>query len=146
MPSRESKSDLVSCAHDGIVIAITTAAAIASHHIFLAVRMYVPLEIEVKTNQQFTGVDVGGRQPESWPGSVLVQPVVLVVPGESGTTGHKRVIAVADGVGGDVAKVGGRTGGRLLRHPDRLVPPDEDELRAVDVVRLDEHAIPGRRS
>src|ERR1035438_9842736 len=75
-----------------------------------------------------------------------MQPVVLVVPREAGTAGHEWVIAVADGVGGDVAEVLRDSRRRLLRHPDRLKPPDEDQLRAVDVVRFQEHAVPGWRS
>src|ERR1700688_3233930 len=76
-----------------------------------------------------------------------MQPVVFVVPGKAGATGHERVVAVADGVCRDIAEVGGqRISGSgavgLLRHSDRLVPPDEDQLRAVDVVRFDQDSIP----
>src|SRR5271166_2210973 len=71
-----------------------------------------------------------------------MQPVVLVMPGETGAAGHERVVAVADGVGGDVAQALRRSGGRLLRHPDGLIAADEDQLRAVDVVRLEQDTIP----
>src|ERR1700727_1398863 len=54
------------------------------------------LAVEVKADQQFAGVDVCGVQAESWTGPILVQPVVLVVPGKTGAAGHERVIAVAD--------------------------------------------------
>src|ERR1035438_4685198 len=72
-----------------------------------------------------------------------MQPVVLVMPGETGAAGHKRVVAVADGVGGDVAEIGSGPWRRLLRHSDRLIAADEDELGAVHVVRLEENSVPG---
>src|SRR5579864_5064099 len=124
----------------------SAAAAIISDHVCFLVRMYIPLEVKVKTNEQFAGIDVCGRQSKSRPGSVLVQPVVLVVPGESRPADHKRVVAVTDGVSGDVAEVGWNARRGLLRHSDRLITPDEDQLRAVYVMRLDQDAIPGRRS
>src|SRR5579863_8629624 len=76
-----------------------------------------------------------------------MQPVVFVVPGEAGAAGHKRVVAVADRVGRDIAEVGCRGIKRtrpvsLLRHPDCLVPTDEYQLRAIDVVRFEQDAIP----
>src|SRR5258708_39284022 len=73
-----------------------------------------------------------------------MQPVVLVVPGKASPRSHERVVAVTDGVRRDIAEVGRGAGGRLLRHPDGFIPPDEDELRAVDVVRLNKYAVPTR--
>src|SRR5216684_122829 len=78
-----------------------------------------------------------------------MQPVVLVMPGEAGSAGHEWVVPISDGVGGDVAQVGrGRTcrvrSIGLSRHSDVLVPPDENKLWTVHVVRFDEHTVPGR--
>src|SRR5579864_8623960 len=76
-----------------------------------------------------------------------MQPVVFVVPGETGAASHKRVVAVADRVGRDIAEVGCRGIKRsrpvsLLRHPDCLVPTNEYQLRAINIVRLEQDAIP----
>src|SRR5579872_69560 len=73
-----------------------------------------------------------------------MHPVVFVMPGKAGAAGHERVVAVANGDVGDIAQVRGRAGCRLLRHPDGLIPADKGELGAVDVMGLDQDAIPGR--
>src|SRR5208283_112241 len=74
----------------------------------------------------------------------LMEQVELVMPGKTSPARHKRVVAIANGVGGDVAEVRARTRSRLLRHLDGFVSRKEDELWTVDVVRLDQNAIPGR--
>src|SRR5579863_761770 len=113
--------------------------------------MSIPLlEIEVKAEQQLTGIYVGGIQPKGRPCAVLMQPVVFVVPRETGPVGHERVIAVDDGVGRDITEV--RSGWApkscvsrsigLLRHPDRLIPSNENQLRTIDVVRLEQNSVP----
>src|SRR5450631_4408638 len=99
------------------------------------------LEIEIKSRQNFAAVDVCAGQRRC---SDLVEQVELVMPGETGTAGHERVITIADGVGRDIAKVRAHCRHRLLRHLDRFISREEDELRTVNVVRLDENAIPGR--
>src|ERR1700732_3608695 len=114
------------------------------------------LEVEVKPCQQFVGVDVGAARSDQRSGSILMQPVELVMPGKTGPAGHERVVAHADRVGGDIAEVGRRGKAaapasdatrsiRLSRHPNRLVACEEDQLRTVDVVRLDQYAVPGGR-
>src|SRR5260370_42510140 len=65
------------------------------------------------------------------------------MPGKASPARHERVVAIANGVGVDVAKVRARSGSRLLRHPDRFISREEDELRTVDVVRLDQNTVPG---
>src|SRR5579864_5440710 len=146
VPMRDSKSYVDSCPQEGTANTRAAAPAMNGDHFCFLVRICSPLEVKVKTQQQFAGVDVCRRQSESWPRPVLMHPVVFVVPGESGTAGHERVIAVANRVGSDVAEVRRNAGRGLLRHSDRLIPPDEDELRAVHVMGLDENAIPTGRS
>src|SRR5258708_18653339 len=106
--------------------------------------VYPSLEIKVKAEQQLARVHVGAGQAKSWAGTILMQPVVLVVPGKASPRRHERVVAVTDGVRRDIAEVGRGAGGRLLRHPDGFIPRDEDELQAVDVVRLNKYAVPTR--
>src|ERR1700693_4014005 len=161
---RVSKSYCVSCADDADASAKNAPAPRQSDHFCNLVRMSIPLkpclEIKVKADQQFAGVDVGKRSG-SWirrSGAILMQPVVLVVPGKTSAAGHERVVAVTNGVRRDIAEVGrGRTHDSvssdscvrrsvgLLRHPDRLVPANEDQLRAVDVVRLQQYTVPRGR-
>src|SRR5579863_3024356 len=148
-----ARSYWVSCAAESSGNAKNAAAANRSDQFRNPFRMSIPLimksnlEIKVKAKKQFAGVDIGaiGR------GTVLMQPVVLVVPGEAGATGHERVVAVADGVSGDVSQVRrsthdseGWVGDRsLLRHSDGFEASNEDELGAVDVVGLEQDAVPG---
>src|SRR5271155_4966110 len=111
VPKRVSMSKLVSCAHEVSGSAMKAAAPNQSDHFPNFVRMSIPridrsLEIEVKSHQQFAGIYVRGVQAESWARTVLVQPVVLVVPRQAGPAGHERVVAEADGVRRDVAEVG----------------------------------------
>src|ERR1700756_4320253 len=75
-----------------------------------------------------------------------MQPVIFVVPGEAGPAGHKRVIAVANGVSRNISEVGRICRVRLLRHSFQLKPPDEDQLRAVHVMCFKGGAIPARRA
>src|ERR1035438_8475110 len=72
-----------------------------------------------------------------------MEQVELVMPGKARPAGHERVVTIADGVGCDIAEIGTRSGSRLLRHPDRFVSGEEDQLRTVDVVGFNENAIPG---
>src|SRR3982074_1731406 len=71
-----------------------------------------------------------------------MQPVVLVVPVETGTASHKWVVAIANGVGGNIPKIRRRAWCCLPRHSDCLVSPNEDELRTVNVMRFDKDAVP----
>src|SRR5580704_5478783 len=78
------------------------------------------LEVEVKTQQQFAGIHVQARCPNHGPGPILMQPVVLVVPGKTGPAGHERVVAVADRVGSNVSQVGGSWTGVSARPGRRI--------------------------
>src|ERR1700675_1748582 len=110
------------------------------------------LEIEIKAEQQFARVDVVAGQSNQWSGSILMQPIVFVVPGKASPAGHERVVAIAHGVGGNVAQVGwvasqwvgGVRDRCLLRHADSFKPADENQLRTVNVVRLQENTVPRR--
>src|SRR5271167_2260075 len=139
-------SDIVSCAQEASGNAKTAAALNKSDHLRTLVRMSSSLEIKVKTDQHFAGVYVRIGQAQSGAGTILMQPVVLVMPGKPRPAGHEGVVAIAHGVGGNIAKVGRSAGGRLLRHANRLIAPDEDQLRAIHVVRFEQHTIPGWRS
>src|ERR1700722_4820121 len=114
------------------------------------------LEVEVKSSQHFAGILVDGIQAERRTGTVLMQPVVLVVPRKTSAAGHKRVEAEAHRVSRDVAKVGSRRSaashtGRarrsvsLLRHSLRLVTADKNQLRAVYVMSLQSNSVPTGR-
>src|SRR5579859_1386099 len=74
-----------------------------------------------------------------------MQPVVFVVPGKTSPAGHERVVAHSHGISGNVAEVRGIAGRGLARHSNGLVAADEDQLRAVYVVRFEKNAVPGRR-
>src|ERR1700685_3142496 len=74
-----------------------------------------------------------------------MQPVVFVMPGKTSPAGHEGVVAIADGVGGNIAEIGRRSRCRLLRHANRLVTPDKDQLRTIDVMGFEQHTIPGWR-
>src|ERR1700681_4361605 len=65
------------------------------------------------------------------------------MPGKTSPACHKRVVTIADGVGGNVAEIRAGSGSRLLGHPDRFISREEDKLRTVDVVRLDQNTVPG---
>src|ERR1700686_1262564 len=65
------------------------------------------------------------------------------MPGKTRPARHERVVTIANRVGVDVAEVGAGSGSRLLGHPDRFISREEDELRTVDVVRLDQNPVPG---
>src|SRR5208282_2605236 len=83
------------------------------------------------------------------PHSVLEQ-VKLAEIGKAGPTGHKRVVAVADRIVGDVSQVRRGGGGRsrpvgLLRHSFRLVDGLEDKLRTIYVASFEGVAVPGGR-
>src|SRR6202163_409564 len=65
------------------------------------------------------------------------------MPGKTSPACHKRVVTIADGVGGNVAEIRAGSGSRLLGHPDRFISREEDKLRTVDVVRLDQTTVPG---
>src|SRR5580698_10572859 len=84
-----------------------------------------------------------------------MQPVIFGVPREASPAGHKRVIAVTDRVGGKIAQVRRRSpsnSGRpnsciarsvsLLRHAQRFVAANEDQLWTENVMGLEQHAIP----
>src|SRR5271154_1523935 len=102
IPRRWSSSYFVICAEETPDSARPAAALANSDHLSKVLRIEDPsLEVEVKSQQQFAAVQIlAGLRA----GPVLVQPVVFVVPGEARPAGHKGVVAVADGVGGDVAK------------------------------------------
>src|SRR5215469_6566725 len=114
------------------------------------------LEIEVKPRHEFGGSHVGRAQPEHRTGTDLTQPVEFVVPGKAGTARHKRVVAERQGVSRDISEIrrlgtgeARRTRSRksrplgLPRHLNRLVPANEDQLRAEDVMRLHQYTVPG---
>src|ERR1700733_10999642 len=127
MPIRDCKSCCVSCAKESIGRAKAAAATVNSVHIRNLVRMSVPLEIKVKSEQQFAGIQVRAVRRNS----VLMHPVVLVVPGKAGSARHKRVVAVADRISSYISQVRRRRSQRtwavaLLRHSFQLIPPDED--------------------
>src|SRR5579863_733619 len=112
MPMRVCKSYCVSCPQEDTGNARIALALRKSDHVCNLVRMSIlskvrALEIEVKSQQQFTDVQVGAQRRSS----VGVHPVVFVVPGKAGATGHERVVPVPDGEGGDIAQVGGRRPG-----------------------------------
>src|ERR1017187_3678887 len=73
-----------------------------------------------------------------------MEQVELVMPGKPRPARHERVVTIADGVGCDVAEIRARSWSRLLRHPDRFISGEEDQLRTVNIVGFDENAIPGR--
>jgi hypothetical protein len=75
-----------------------------------------------------------------------MEQVELVMPGKTRPARHERVVTIADGVRGDVAEIRSRSNCRLLRHLDRFISREEDELRTIDVVRFDQNAIPGWRT
>src|SRR5450755_461103 len=86
------------------------------------------LEVEIKSHQQFAGVDIRAGQRRC---AGLMENVELVVPGKTSPAGHEWVVTVADGVGSDIAEVGpnGIQNGALrslLRHPDSFVSRQED--------------------
>src|ERR1700728_309745 len=120
--------------------------------------VYPSLEIEVKSHQYFAGVDVGGRKAKTWARAILMQPVIFVMPSQTGAARHKWVVAETDGVRADIAEVGwgwtsdAVSSGRyivpavsLLRHPFSFIPGDEDQLRTVYVVAFEGGAVPDRR-
>src|ERR1700686_2953248 len=81
------------------------------------------LEIEIEPGQHLTGVDVRTRQ---WRCPILMKQIELVMPCNTGTAGHERVVTIAHRVGGDVAEIGASPRSRLLRHPDGFVSGKED--------------------
>src|SRR5229473_686075 len=149
-PMRDSRSYFVSCAQEGMGSATIAAAPSKSDHFrklfrcMLSLSRNRNLEIKVKSGHHFACVYVGAGQAKTRARAVLVQPVVFIVPGKTGPAGHKRVVTEGKGIARDIAQVGRCTRGRLLRHADRLIAPNKYELRAVDVMRLNQDAVPAR--
>src|SRR5579863_3445687 len=71
-----------------------------------------------------------------------MQPVVLVMPGKPCAASHEWVVTEPNRVGGDISKIRSRTRSCLARHSNRFISSNEDQLRAVYVVRLEEYAVP----
>src|SRR5579862_1612813 len=157
MPMRVSKSAFVSCADEASGSAKKAVAPSISDQFCNLVRMSYPfLEVKVKSGQEFTGVDIGGRYTDYRSRAVLVQPVVFVVPGKTGSGSHERIEPEANRIGRDIAVVGSRRAARssagyatcavgLPRHPDRFIPTDENQLRTIYIVGLQQDSVPCRR-
>src|ERR1700733_1207770 len=100
------------------------------------------LEIEVKSRQKFADVQVGAIQAKSRTGTILMPPVVFVVPGKTCAACHERVVTHRECVCSDVTQALLGPRGGLLLHPDGLKAANEDELRTIDVVRLKQNTVP----
>src|SRR5579863_7658760 len=68
-------------------------------------------EVKVKPHQQLAGIHIEAARPNHGTSPILMQPVVFVVPGESGPARHERVVTIADGVGRNVAQLRSRRRG-----------------------------------
>src|SRR5271165_4084156 len=102
-------------------------------------RPFFWLEIEIESGQELAGIDVcvrNRRRPN------LMEQIEFVMPGKARTTRHERVIAVSHRVGGDVSQIRSRSRSRLLGHADGFVSRQEDKLRTIDIMGLDQNAIP----
>src|ERR1700733_15450991 len=78
------------------------------------------LEVKVKAKQQFAGIHIQTGCSNHGSGPVLMQPVVLVVPGKTCPARHERVIAVADCVRSDIAQIGWSRAGVSARSGSRV--------------------------
>src|SRR5271163_1004129 len=107
-PMRVPMSNVVSCAEEVDGNAKSAVELTKSIHFCNLVRIVRPfLEVEIKSHQYFAGVEVGQHPGvKTWSRTVLVQPVVLVVPSQTGAARHERVVAEADGIGRDISQVG----------------------------------------
>src|ERR1700758_5288810 len=101
MPKRVSKSYFVSCAQEGIGSATTATAPTESNHFrklfrcMLSLSRNRSLEIKIKSSQHFARIQVAAVRRSS----VLMQPVIFVVPSEARAAGHERVVPETESVG-----------------------------------------------
>src|SRR5438270_73382 len=140
---RASKSYFVCCASAASGNAIATNAPIPSNDICSFVRMLFPLrsvlEIEVKSQQQTVAAQICSSHGRRAP---LPDPGILVMEGEPSAARHEGVVAISNDIVVDVTQVS-RAGRKcLLRHAHPFRTLEDGELRAVDIMSLDEGAVP----
>src|SRR5690242_16080428 len=75
-------------------------------------------------------------------GAALPQDRVFVVKSEARAAGNKWIETISDCDGVNVAEVCRVRREHLARHPNRLVPADQDESRIEVVMRFDQAAVP----
>src|SRR6266851_3880675 len=84
----------------------------------------------------------GYVEPCNWRDLFLTHDCVFVVEREACPAMHKGIVAIAEGEGVQVAQITRIAGQRLLRHADKFVAVDKNELRIDGVMRLDQCAVP----
>src|SRR5437764_7010203 len=91
------------------------------------VRICSSLEIEVKAGHHAVVGQVGSIRRQSF----AADPRILVVPGKSCAAVHDWVVAVAEHVIINIAKVRRSQRVSLLRHPDPFRPLEKYQLRTM---------------